>query len=69
MARALTIDEVTGILERAIRAGMAGGLSRQADVLLATVCAEVLANRLEMAGVIVMQHRFPSPFVGVTGDG
>ncbi len=59
-ARALTFDEVTAILECAIRAGGAGALSRHADVFLATICAEVLASRLELAGVVFVQNR-PDP--------
>ena len=51
--RPLSLAEVTAALEAGIRAGAAGNLSRTGDVLLASLCARVLAERLAAAGLVV----------------
>ncbi len=53
--RALSLLEVTAALEAGIRAGGAGSLSRTGDLLLATLCARVLAERLDTAGLAVVR--------------
>lgn len=57
--RTLTLEEVAELLGGAIRAGAAGGLSRHADTFLATICANLLATRLEQAGVAVVKRPMP----------
>lgn len=53
--RPLSPVEVTAILRAGILAGAAGSMSRAADVYLAGVCASVLADRLAMAGCVVIR--------------
>ena len=56
---ALSLAEVTAALEARIRAGGAGSLSRTGDLLLATLCARVLAERLATAGLAVIRVSAP----------
>ena len=55
----LSFAEVTAALEAGIRAGGAGSLSRTGDLLLATLCARVLAERLNTAGLAVIRVSAP----------
>lgn len=54
--RPLGDGDALAVLASAIRAGAAGGLSRNADVFLASVSAEVIADRLALAGVVLMRR-------------
>lgn len=48
-------EELEATLETAIRAGADGRLSRGAELFLASVCAAVLADRLRLAGLLVVR--------------
>ncbi len=52
----LTDPEIVEALNAAIRAGAAGNLSREGDLFLASIAAEVVADRLALAGVIMVRH-------------
>ncbi len=46
--------EIVRILAAAIRDGGGGAMTRVADAYLAGVCAEHIANRLALAGVVCL---------------
>ena len=48
--------DAIALLAAAIRAGASGGLSRNADLFLASVSAEVIADRLALAGISLMRR-------------
>lgn len=54
--RPLGDGDALDVLASAIRAGAAGGLSRNADLFLASVSAEIIADRLALAGVVLMRR-------------
>lgn len=51
--------EMTAAIAQAIRCGTSGQLSRAGDAFLATVAAEVVADRLALAGYIVLRRDGP----------
>ena len=48
-------DELERILTAAIVDGKGGGMTREAEVYLAGVCAAFLVDRLALAGLVVMR--------------
>jgi hypothetical protein len=48
--------EVEALLAEAIRSSADGQMTRNAEVFLAGICAKHLADRLALAGFVVMQH-------------
>ena len=51
--RPVPLEELQETLGAAIRAGADGRLSRGAELFMSTVCAEVLADRIALAGLVV----------------
>lgn len=49
-------EEVVSIIADAVRNSAGGGMSRTAEVYLATACAEHLASRLALAGLAVVRE-------------
>jgi hypothetical protein len=49
-------DELTAVLAAAIRDGKSGTMTRGAEVLLATICAEFLVERMAQAGLVVLRR-------------
>lgn len=49
-------EEVVSIIAQAMRASASGGMTRTAEVYLATACAEHLASRLALAGLVVVRE-------------
>ena len=52
--------DVVAVIASAIRAGSAGTSSRSADLLLSTVAAEVVADRLALAGIVMVRWSAPA---------
>jgi hypothetical protein len=48
--------ELAAILSAAICDGKAGTMTRQAEVLLASVCADFLVERMATVGLVVMRR-------------
>ena len=57
--REVSDDELTELLAGAVADGIR--LHREADLLLATICAGYLVDRLRLAGLIVIDRRYTSP--------
>ena len=57
--REVSDDELTALLAGAVAEGIR--LHREADLLLATICAGYLVDRLRLAGLTVVDHRCVSP--------
>ncbi len=53
--REIADDELTAFLARAVADGIR--LHREADLLLANICAEYLVDRLRLAGLTVVDRR------------
>lgn len=51
--RPLSDDEAVEVIAAAIRGGGGRPLTREADLLLATIAAECLYDRLTLAGVVL----------------
>jgi hypothetical protein len=49
-------DELAAALAAAIRDGKRGTMTHEAEVFLATVCAEFLVERMAQAGLVVMRR-------------
>lgn len=57
--RPIARTELADAIEAAILAGADGRMSRGVEVFMASCCAPVLADRLMMAGLVVMRLEEP----------